>query len=465
MKIKQIALFLVLIFITSFTQQPQKPNIIFILADDLGYGDLGCFGSKIIKTPNLDKMATEGLKLTQFYSGSTVCAPSRCALFTGKHPGNAYIRGNGEVSLRKSDIIISELLKAAGYQTGLFGKWGLGDINSQGSPEKKGWDYFSGYLHHVEGHFQYPAVGWKYIPGMKQPERANVGRFEGYACDFFTKEAINFIENRVKNKPFYMMLSLTIPHAELQVPKESLKPYLDEKGKSIFDEKPFVGNHYGGQNNPKATYAAMVSKVDEYVGKIMETLKANGLGKNTLVVFTSDNGTHIEGGRSLEDVKLMNSSGGLKGIKRDLYEGGIRVPTIVWGSGLPKGIERNGQGAFWDFLSTFMVLAKSKIKVQTDGISHLNYWKTGQKLPERPLYWEFYEGGFMQAVRLGDWKFIFSEKNGQAPKNELFNLKNDIAESQNLALENKEQLAIMQKYARNLHTKSVNPIFRKVEEK
>ncbi len=465
MKIKQIALFLVLIFITSFTQQPQKPNIIFILADDLGYGDLGCFGSKIIKTPNLDKMATEGLKLTQFYSGSTVCAPSRCALFTGKHPGNAYIRGNGEVSLRKSDIIISELLKAAGYQTGLFGKWGLGDINSQGSPEKRGWDYFSGYLHHVEGHFQYPAVGWKYIPGMKQPERANVGRFEGYACDFFAKEAINFIENRDKNKPFFMMLSLTIPHAELQVPKESLKPYLDEKGKSIFDEKPFVGNHYGGQNNPKATYAAMVSKVDEYVGKIMETLKANGLGKNTLVVFTSDNGTHIEGGRSLEDVKLMNSSGGLKGIKRDLYEGGIRVPTIVWGSGLPKGIERNGQGAFWDFLSTFMVLAKSKIKVQTDGISHLNYWKTGQKLPERPLYWEFYEGGFMQAVRLGDWKFIFSEKNGQAPKNELFNLKNDIAESQNLALENKEQLAIMQKYARNLHTKSVNPIFRKVEEK
>lgn len=465
MKIKHLTLFFSIVLITSFTQKPQKPNIIFILADDLGYGDLGCFGSKIIKTPNLDKMAKEGIKLSQFYSGSTVCAPSRCALMTGKHTGNAYIRGNGEVSLRKSDTIIPEILKTAGYQTGLFGKWGLGDINSEGSPEKKGWDYFSGYLHHVEGHFQYPAVGWKYTPGMKQPERANIGRFEGYACDFFAKEAIGFIENRVKNKPFFMMLSLTIPHAELQVPKASLQPYLDENGKSIFDEKPFVGSHYGGQNMPKATYAAMVSKADEYVGKIMEALKINGLGENTLVVFTSDNGTHIEGGRTIDDVKLMNSSGGLKGIKRDLYEGGIRVPTLVWGAGLPKGIERNGPSAFWDFLPTFMEIAGSKTKVKTDGISLLNYWKNGQNLPERPLYWEFYEGGFGKAVQLGDWKYIYSEKNGQAPKYELFNLKNDIAESRNLALENKEQFAIMEKYAKNMHVKSVNPIFRKVDEK
>jgi arylsulfatase A-like enzyme len=465
MNIKQIALFSIIIFITSFTQKPQKPNIIFILADDLGYGDLGCFGSKIIKTPNLDQMATEGLKLTQFYSGSTVCAPSRCALMTGKHTGNAYIRGNGEVSLRKTDLIIPEILKAAGYQTGLFGKWGLGDINSEGSPEKKGWDYFSGYLHHVEGHFQYPAVGWKYIPGMKQSERANIGRFEGYACDFFAKEAMNFIEKRNKNKPFFMMLSLTIPHAELQVPKESLKSYLNEKGESIFAEKPFIGSHYGGQNMPKATYAAMVSKADEYVGQIMKTLKANGLDENTLVVFTSDNGTHIEGGRSMDDVKLMNSSGGLKGVKRDLYEGGIRVPTIVWGAGLPKGIERNEPAAFWDFLPTFSDLVSNKIPLKSDGISQLNHWEIGQNLPERPLYWEFYEGGFAQAVRLGDWKYIFTDKKGQVPKSELFNLKNDISESKNLALENNNQLELMKQYAQKLHTKSIHPLFKKADEK
>jgi arylsulfatase A-like enzyme len=464
MKIKHLSLYLSLIVITSFVPNKQMPNVIFILADDLGYGDLACFGSKIIKTPNLDKMASDGIKLTQFYSGSTVCAPSRCALMTGLHTGKAYIRGNGEVSLRKQDLIIPQHLKTLGYQTGLFGKWGLGDINAENSPEKKGWDYFSGYLHHVEGHFQYPAVGWKYSPGMKQPERANIGRFEGYACDYFANEALTFIRNREKSRPFFMMLSLTIPHAELQVPKESLKPYINENGTSIFTEKPFIGSHYGGQNMPKATYAAMVSKADEYVGKIFETLKSNGLEDNTLVVFTSDNGTHLEGGRTMDDVKLMNSSGDLRGVKRDLYEGGIRVPTIVWGIGLPHGIIRNEPAAFWDFLPTFMELANSKSNGQIDGISQLNYWKTGLKLAERPFYWEFYENGFSQAVRLGDWKCILSEKNGQLHKNELFNLKNDISETQNLALENPKQFAIMQKYAQSMHTKSVNPLFRKAGE-
>jgi arylsulfatase A-like enzyme len=458
----QLILFIIIAVITSFVQKPQKPNIIFILADDLGYGDLACFGSKIIKTPNLDKMAADGIKLTQFYSGSTVCAPSRCALMTGLHTGNAYIRGNGEVSLRKRDVIIPQLLKTAGYQTGLFGKWGLGDINSEGSPEKKGWDYFSGYLHHVEGHFQYPAVCWKYSPGMKQPERANIGRFEGFAGDFFTNEALQFIEKRNKNKPLFMMLSLNIPHAELQVPKESLSPYLDEKGNSIFIERAFVGSHYGGQNMPKATYAAMVSRVDKYVGQLMETLKTNGLTENTLVVFSSDNGTHIEGGRTMEDVKLMNSSGGLRGIKRDLYEGGIRVPTIVWGANLPKGIERNEPAAFWDFMPTFLEMAETKTNVVTNGISQINYWKTGQKLPQRPLYWEFYEDGFSQAVRKGNWKYIYSKKENENEKLELFNLITDPNEFQNLAnIEQTNQLEIMKKIAEKMHTKSIHSLFRK----
>ncbi len=465
MKIKHLILFLVLISITSFVQKPQKPNIIFILTDDLGYGDLACFGSKIIKTPNLDKMAAEGIKLTNFYSGSTVCAPSRCALMTGMHTGNAYIRGNGEVPLRPTDIILPQLLKKEGYQTGLFGKWGLGDINTTGSPELKGWDYFTGFLHHVEAHFQYPGTAWKSTPQKPVPQRVGINIFQGYACDFFMKEANDFLNSQTKQKPFFMMLSLPIPHAELQVPKESLSQYLNEKGESIFDEKPYASNHYGGQNNPKATYAAMVSKADEYTGKIMEALKANGLEDNTLVVFSSDNGTHIEGGRVMDDVKLMNSSGGLRGVKRDLYEGGIRVPTIVWGAGLPKGIVRDEPAAFWDFLPSFLEMAESKAKVQTNGISQLTYWKSGQKIPERPLYWEFYEGGFMQAVRLGDWKYVYSEKKGQAPKNELFNLKNDISESQNLATENLAQISIMQKIAQNMHSKSENTLFMKTSEK
>lgn len=464
MKIKSIlSIFLVFAFL-SFTNKAVKPNIIFILADDLGYGDLGCFGSKIIKTPNLDKMASEGIKLTNFYSGSTVCAPSRCALMTGLHTGNAYIRGNGEVSLRKNDKTIPELLKKAGYQTGLFGKWGLGDINSEGSPEKKGWDYFTGYLHHVEGHFQYPSVGWKFTPKMKQPERANIGRFDGYASDYFTKEAIQYINSQSTNQPFFMMLSLNIPHAELQVPKENLKPYLDEKGNSIFEEKPFVGSHYGGQNKPKATYAAMVSIADEYLGKIMEVLKTNGLDENTVVIFTSDNGTHTEGGRTMEDVKLMNSSGGFRGIKRDLYEGGIRVPTIVWGANLPKGTERNEPGAFWDFLPTFIELSGQKYSGKTDGNSQVNYWKSGEKTHVRPLYWEFYEGGFSQAVRFSKWKYIYSEKNKQNPKWELFDLENDRTESNNLAEINLSKLNEMKAIAQKSHTKSEHKLFQKLDE-
>lgn len=464
MKIKQVILFSLLILITSFIPKKQKPNIIFILTDDLGYGDLGCFGSKIIKTPNLDLMAAEGIKLTNFYSGSTVCAPSRCTLMTGKHTGNAYIRGNGEVPLRPSDIILPQLLQKEGYKTGLFGKWGLGDINTTGSPELKGWDYFTGFLHHVEAHFQYPGIAWKSTPEIPKPQRIGINIFQGYASDFFAKEATDFIKNNTST-PFFMMLSLPIPHAELQVPKENLAIYLDEKGNSIFTEKPFSSNHYGGQNMPKATYASMVSKADDYVGKIMKALKDNGLSENTLVVFSSDNGTHIEGGRNMEDVKLMNSNGNLRGVKRDLYEGGIRVPTIVWGAALPKGIILDQPAAFWDFLPSFLELANSSQKIITNGISQIGYWKSGQKISERPLYWEFYEGGYSHAVRYGNWKYIFSHKKDQNPKQELFDLSNDLSETTNLAEANPQQLAIMEKYAKDMHVKSEHTLFRRAEEK
>ena len=216
-----------------FSQQNKKPNIVFILADDLGFGDLGCFGSKIIKTPNLDKLASEGVKLTQFYSGSTVCVPSRAAFMSGKHTGHTYIRGNGEIPLRKQDVILPQLLKKVGYQTGMFGKWGLGDMNTDGNTDKKGWDEFYGYLHHIEAHYQAHAIAWQYKKGMKQIQRVPIG-FVSYGCDKFTEQAVDFIKRQDENIPFFVYLPLTLPHSGLYAPKDAMKRYQDENGNPIF---------------------------------------------------------------------------------------------------------------------------------------------------------------------------------------------------------------------------------------
>jgi arylsulfatase A-like enzyme len=440
-------------------QNNKKPNIIFILTDDLGYGDLACFGSKIIKTPNLDKLASQGIKLTQFYSGSTVCAPSRNSLMTGKHTGHSYIRGNGEIPLRTQDTIMPQYLKKAGYATGIFGKWGLGDMNTTGMPNLKGWDEFFGFLHHIEAHYQAPAIAWQYKTGMKTVERVATG-FQGYACDDFVSKASDFIKRQGKTQPFFVYLSLPIPHAELYAPKDAMARYQDEKGNSIFEEKPYEGSHYGGQRMPRAAYAAMVSKADDYVGQVMAVLKEQGIDDNTLVIFSSDNGTHYEGGRNRGDALFMNSSGGLRGVKRDMTDGGIRVPTIVAGAGMPKGVVREGYGAFWDFLPTFMEMAGAKPLKAIDGVSHLNYWKTGQNWQNRPLYWEFFEGGYFQAVRNGDWKYIKSIMKDGTTKEELYNIKEDMGESKNLATQNTAQLKIMADLSQSMRTNAEHPNFK-----
>lgn len=457
---KNLFLLLTSLFFCNFqTPKPtQPPNIIVIMADDLGYGDLGCFGSKIIKTPHLDKLATEGVRLTQFYSGNTICAPSRCTFLTGKHTGNAYIRGNGDIPLRPKDTTITELLKRAGYQTALFGKWGMGDINTEGSPDNKGWDRFLGFLHHAEAHYQQPSLAWYCDPESPKIKRTNINK---YACDVFTDNAVAFLKQQNGQNPFFLELALTIPHAELNSPKETLKLYQDEKGNSIFEEKPFIGSHYGGQPMPRAAYAAMVSRADDYVGQIMEALKIKGLDKNTLVIFTADNGTHIEGGRTMDDVRLMESSGKWRGVKRDMYEGGMRVATIVWGLDLPKGIERNGQGAFWDVLPTFAELANIKKLPQTDGFSLWQYWKTGAGLPQRPLYWETFENGYWQAVRQDNWKYIYLKPRNAKERIELYDLEKDPTESQNLATEKPKKLKELQVLAEKLHSKAEHPNFRR----
>ncbi len=458
----RIASLLLFIFLasSSFSQSTTGPNIIVILADDLGYGDLGAFGSKVIKTPHLDQMSEEGLRLTRFYSGSTVCAPSRTSLMTGKHTGHSYIRGNGEIPLREKDVILPQLLKQEGYQTAMFGKWGLGDINTSGMPHLKGWDTFYGFLHHVEAHFQFPAIVWKSTPEEPLPQRIGIPGFNGFACDFFMNEAFEWLDHRDKSKPFFTYLSLPIPHAELVLPKNYMKDYLNEDGDSKFQETPYDGSHYGGQPQPKAAYASMVSRLDDYVGQVFKYLKENNLDKNTLVLFTSDNGTHKEGGRTLDDVAIMQSSGLNRGIKRDLYEGGIKVPTLVWGAGMPANEQRDNPGAFWDLLPTFLEMAGSKyMQNEFDGVSQLAYWKNNTKVQERPFYWEFLEGGFSQAVLWKNKKYIFYlDKNGES-REELFDLQTDPMETANLAASMPGLLNEMRRIKEVSHKPAEHPAF------
>lgn len=440
--------------------QQSKPNIVFILADDLGYGDLGCYGSAQIRTPHIDALAKTGTKFTQFYAGSTVCAPSRASLMTGLHTGHLTVRGNGEVPLPADEKIIPQYLKEAGYTTGLFGKWGLGQSHTTGSPENKGWDYFSGLLHHVEGHYQHPDSAWKMINATS---RKVVIPNQQYSNEWFTNEAKSFIDlhteknqNRKADSPFFLYLSFTLPHAELKVPNTFLALYLDQNGQSIFapEIQHPAGQHYGEQKFPKAAYAAMVSQMDSYVGEMVEKLKEKNLLENTIIVFTSDNGTHKEGGRNQSDIEYFKSSGIFRGAKRDLYEGGIRVPFIIsWKKGFNKAQAQNTIGAFWDILPTFNEIAGIQPYTKTDGISLVNTLKGNAETARPPLYWEFYEGGFKQAVVVGNWKAIRYYKGATPDRTELFDLSNDSAEKNNLA----EQLPFKRQYMESVMQKERMP--------
>jgi arylsulfatase A-like enzyme len=426
-------LFLFCLALPARSKKEKLPNIVFILADDLGYGDLGSYGQQKIKTPNLDRLAKEGMRFTNFYAGSTVCAPSRASLMTGQHTGHAYIRGNGELPLRQEDIILPQLLKQKGYVNGMVGKWGLGLQNTTGAPEKKGWDFFVGHLHHVEGHYQQSDSIWKLIDGETKKLAVPKGT---YSNEMFTTSAINFIQQN-RDRPFFLYVAYTLPHAELGVPKKYLQQYQDKNGNSIFNpEKPHpAGQHYGPQPHPKAAYAAMVTSMDEYIGSILQQLKKEGLDDNTLVIFTSDNGTHVEGGRGMSDaVEFFRSSGPLKGLKRDLYEGGIRVPFLVkWPGHVPPNSTSEFTGAFWDVLPTLAAVTGTKVS-NTDGISLLPALKNqATKARKDFMYWEFYEKGFKQAIRKGNWKAIRFYRAGKPDHTELYNLAEDMGEKRELS--------------------------------
>ncbi|MBD2700835.1 arylsulfatase [Spirosoma sp. BT702] len=450
-------------------QTTSKPNIIFILADDLGFGDVGVNGQKLIKTPNIDRLANGGMRFTQFYAGTSVCAPSRSSLMTGKHTGHTFIRGNkgvepeGQQPIADSVVTLGEVLQRAGYVTAAFGKWGLGPVGSEGDPNRQGFNRFYGYNCQALAHRAYPNHLWDNDQKTVLKANENLQQQKEYAPDMIHQQALNFLNARDGKQPFFLFLPYILPHAELVAPDDSLLAHY----KKIFtDEKPFKGADYGpnakpegyaSQAHPHATYAAMVARLDRYVGQVMAALKAKGLDKNTLVIFSSDNGPHLEGGA---DHKFFNSNGSLRGVKRDLYEGGIREPFFAnWPGVIKPGSTSDFVGAFWDVLPTFAELAGAKTPTGIDGLSFVSTL-TGKGTQKKHdyLYWEFHENGGRQAVRQGNWKAVRLQASTN-PDNpvELYNLATDPAEQKNLASTNPDKAQELSRLMKQSHVAS--PIF------
>jgi len=410
-----------------------KPNIVYILADDLGYGDLSCYGQKKFRTPHIDRMAAEGMRFTDHYAGSTVCAPSRCCLMTGKHTGHAFIRGNkelrpeGQHPIPADTVTLAKRLKKAGYATGLFGKWGLGGPGTEGEPNRQGFDEFFGYNCQRHAHSYWVKYLWH--NRKKVPLDGKT-----YSHDLILEQALKFIQAN-KDRPFFCYLPVTVPHAAMHVPEESAAPF-----RRKFPEFEDVIGRYAGPTvkNPVACFAGMVTRLDAGVGKVLALLKELGLEKNTLVTFTSDNGPHREGGHRPE---FFDSNGPLKGIKRDLTEGGIRVPFIARWPGTVKAGETSGHpSAFWDMLPTFCELAGAKAPEDIDGISIVpTLTGRGTQRRHEYLYWEFWSRGGAQALRKGKWKALRLGvmKNPDAPVR-LYDLEKDLGETTDVAAENPE---------------------------
>jgi arylsulfatase A-like enzyme len=429
----------------------RKPNIIYILADDLGYGDLSCYGQLKFQTPNIDRLAEEGIRFIQHYAGATVCAPSRSALMTGMHTGHTPIRGNkewqpeGQWPIPDETFTLAELLKSDGYVTGAFGKWGLGFIDTEGDPNRQGFDQFFGYNCQRLAHNYYPAYLWD--NHQKIEFEANKGLNKGtYGPEVIHQKALQFLEQN-KDTNFFLYYPATLPHAELAVPEEYMKRF---RGK-LLPEKEFVGvddganfrkGPYGSQREAHAAFAGMVTMLDDMVGDVLKKVHELGLDENTLIIFTSDNGPHVEGGG---DPDYFNSNGGLRGYKRDLYEGGIRVPMIArWTGRIPEGTLTDHVSAFWDVMPTMADLLGIDLVEKTDGISFLPtlFGKKESQQQHELLYWEFHELKGRVAIRRGDWKLIQYDVKGspQGPYT-LYNLHDDVQEQNDVAAQNPEKVA------------------------
>lgn len=430
---------------------PRTPNIILIVADDLGYGDLGCYGQKRIKTPNIDRLAASGTRFTSFYAGSSVCAPSRCSLMTGMHTGHARIRGNAKgAALAAEDATLGWYMQGAGYKNGFVGKWGLGNAGSPGLPGDKGFEDFFGYLDQTRAHDYYAQYLDRFdtnegLRMIEFPANANGGRGE-YIPDRFQIATSNYFrihkpDSFNKQRPVFLMIAHTIPHANNEVGRET------GNGMQVPNDKPYSAQDWPQVEKNKA---AMITRLDRYVGEIMAQLKESKQDTNTLILFTSDNGPHKEGG---VDPEFFQSSGPLRGIKRDLYEGGIRVPLIaVWPGRIPAGRVSDEPWAFWDLLPTCAEIAGLKPPRTIDGISYLpTLLGTTQTNRHEFFYWELHEKGFKQAARTGDWKAVRTEAGKPL---ELYNLANDLGETNNVAAAHADIVARIEEYLKTARTDS-----------
>jgi len=416
----------------------RRPNIIFILADDLGYGDLGCYGQEVIQTPNLDRMAAEGLRFTDCYAGSTVCAPSRCALMTGLHTGHCHVRGNALVPLRPEDLTVAEVLKQAGYATGIFGKWGLGEPGTTGLPNRKGFDEWFGYLNQGHAHNYYPEYLWRNEQKVFLEANKGGARVD-YSHDLFSAEALDFVR-RHRDHPFFLYLAYTIPHANNEYGRET------GNGMDVPTDMPYSDRPWP---QPQKNHAAMISRLDDHCGQLLRLLADLALDDNTIVFFTSDNGPHKEGGA---DPAFFRSSGPLRGFKRDLYEGGIRVPMIVrWPGTVRAGTQSAYPWAFSDFLPTAAALAGVSAPEGLDGVSVLPAILGREQQDQRYLYWEFHERGFDQALRLGQWKAV---RHGTQEPVELYDLSADLGEQHDVAPQHPDVVARAERLFREARTDS-----------
>ena len=499
MKKQLVAALIILVGLSSCTKQEPLPNIIYILADDLGYGELGSYGQEKIETPHLDMLAENGMRFTQHYAGSAVCAPSRCILLTGKHGGHAFIRGNhewgergpvwdmtksvndpnleGQYPMDPNEVTIAEYLQEAGYATGMIGKWGLGAPLSESVPNTQGFDFFCGYNCQRQAHTYYPKFLWKnqeklwldnklVIPGTKlvegadpmDPESYADYTLEDYSADVMFREAMTFIES-TGDQPFFLYYATPIPHAAIQAPQEWVDKYMEKFG----DEEPYLGNKgYFPHPNPKAGYAAMVSYMDNNIGMMMDKLKELGKYDNTLVIFTSDNGPTYNGGT--ESV-WFNSAGPMKEEygwgKGFLHEGGIRVPMIAhWPGKIKAGTVSEHISVFYDVLPTLCEVAGIEPHTETDGLSFLPELMGENQDEAEYLFWEFPEYQGQQAVRMGKWKALRQDIKKGNMEIQLFNLDEDLQEQNNVAADNPEIVKKMRQIMIDEHQQSTLNRFR-----
>ncbi len=422
------------------TPPHSPPNIILILADDLGYGDLGCFGQRMFATPNIDRMAAEGIRFTQVYAGASVCAPSRCSLMTGMHSGHAAIRANrgasGRVPLRPDDLTVAEVLKKAAYTTGIIGKWGLGEAGSTGIPNAQGFDHFFGFLNQDHALEYYPSHLWHNLTEFFPPGNQGAKRKQ-YVQDMFTDGALQFLrENRAR--PFFLYLAYTVPHAQSELGRDTGDGFV------VPSYEPYQNKDWP---RPEKGFAAMVYLLDRDVGRLLQELKTLGLESNTCVLFSSDNGPAEDGGHTPD---FFGSRGGLRGMKGTVYEGGIRVPAIArWPGRIPAGKVSGQVWSFWDFLPTAAELAGLSPPAGIDGRSFLPALFGGVAGNRRPLYWEQKSGGFTQAVRHGDWKGI--RHGGRDGSFELYRLEQDREELKDRSAEHPEIVRDLSRLMREQH--------------